>query len=828
MKTKYPTPIHKPKPFFTASFSGRSLHSVMGGLSAISFCCTQKQGRNKKDAAAIPNATGRLSSSHSTKSKIRYAVVTLSSIAILLTACHKKEHYPSSIIKGTATPIYLPYEGGDVQLTDYVTDITQIDSVTSREGYTALLSADKKTATLNINPQLGFVSNLSVWTKGIPNDIPIYKSTEEAVTFTLPDPDKTHQSVMIKGQFNGWVPERSVMQYNNGTWQYTANFNPGEHQYLYVIDGEETLDPTNPEKVSNGIGGMNSVLRIGSDTQKPHIATLQHNENSFTLTTSQPIEALFAYHNNQLIPSENISIAPQEITIQLPQHQTAERSSIRLYAYNKNGRANDIFIPLQNNKIITDVAALKRTDFHTQIMYFLMVDRFNDGDKNNTKPVANDSILPKANYFGGDLQGVIDKIDDGYFQSLGINTIWLSPITQNPEGAYGLWEEPLTKFSGYHGYWPISNTKIDYRFGNETLFKTLLEKAHAKNTNVILDYVANHVHQEHPLYKAHPNWATDLYLPDGTLNTEKWDSHRLTTWFDTFLPTLDFSKPEVVAQMTDSAAYWVTHYDLDGFRHDATKHIDETFWRTLTQKVKTRTDRPIYQVGETYGSYELIRSYINTGMLDAQFDFNLYDAAVNAFARNESSFKQLESTLLQGLEYYGSNHLMGNITGNQDRARFISYASGDVRFDEDAKAAGWTRNIIISDSTAYKKLEMLHAFNLTTPGIPCIYYGDEYGSPGGNDPDNRRMMKFEGLADKEIQLRDKVSALITLRKNNMALLYGTTRILRADDHIFIIKRQYFDEEAIIIFNKSETRKTFDYFNKETTVNPMDYTVIFNR
>ena len=79
-----------------------------------------------------------------------------------------------------------------------------------------------------------------------------------------------------------------------------------------------------------------------------------------------------------------------------------------------------------------------------------------------------------------------------------------------------LWPEPKTKFSGYHGYWPISNTKVDYRFGDEKLMKEIIEAAHEKDMNVILDYVANHVHEEHPVYKEHPEWATNLYLPDST------------------------------------------------------------------------------------------------------------------------------------------------------------------------------------------------------------------------------------------------------------------------------------------------------------------------
>jgi len=293
------------------------------------------------------------------------------------------------------------------------------------------------------------------------------------------------------------------------------------------------------------------------------------------------------------------------------------------------------------------------------------------------------------------------------------------------------------------------------------------------------------------------------------MNTEKWDEHRLTTWFDTFLPTLDFSKDEVVQKMTDSAATWVTNYNLDGFRHDATKHIQLKFWRTLTHKIKTRVQRPIYQIGETYGSPELIRSYVNTGMLNGQFDFNLYDSSVQAFANPKSSFVQLADALKKSLKYYGNHHLMGNISGNQDRARFISYASGDVRFDEDAKVAGWTREIKLSDTAAYNKLAMLQAFNLSIPGIPCIYYGDEYGAIGANDPDNRRMMRFEkDLNEDEKALKKRITKLIKLRRNSMALQYGDTEIIKADKNILIIKRQYFNEIKIIIFNKSA--KNFNY------------------
>ena len=106
------------------------------------------------------------------------------------------------------------------------------------------------------------------------------------------------------------------------------------------------------------------------------------------------------------------------------------------------------------------------------------------------------------------------------------------------EGPYGLWPEPKTRFSAYHGYWPISFTLVDDRKGTSEELHELVKTAHDNDMNILLDFVANHVHEEHPWYKANKDLATDLYLPDGRLNTELWDEQRLTTWFDVFLPSL--------------------------------------------------------------------------------------------------------------------------------------------------------------------------------------------------------------------------------------------------------------------------------------------------
>ena len=726
--------------------------------------------------------------------------------ALLLISCGTKEENTldnrASVIEVMTTPIYESSQGNTAVLyADYL-GTRKADSVSVGNGITERESMPMDSLyTFEMQENAPFLSYITLWTEGIRNDIPVFKSNSRIIEIPY---DGNFKNVSIKGAFTNWASKE--LQDNGEQLVYKATVPQGKFQYLFLEDGkEETLTGNELGVISNGMGGFNRLLDNSRLTDPAQLFYGEILDQAFTFQASGALDQVVVLYENQLIEAVKTT-NENNYTVHLPKKDFSKRISktqlVRVYASDANGRTNDLLIPVQNAQVVEDPTQLARNDFHTQVLYFMMVDRFLDADKSNTKPVPDPEVLPKANYMGGDLAGVLAKIKDGYFEDLGINTVWLSPITQNPEGAYGLWPEPRTKFSGYHGYWPISNTKIDYRFGDEQLLKEIIEEAHKRDMNVILDYVANHVHEEHPLYKEHPEWATNLYLEDGSLNTERWDDHRLTTWFDTFMPTLDFSQPEVVEKMTDSALFWVTQYKLDGFRHDATKHVPETYWRTLTQKIRNNTDRPIYQIGETYGSYDLIRGYVSTGMLDAQFDFNQYDAAVSAFATKDGNYANLTETLQKGLEYYGHHHLMGNISGNQDRARFISYASGDVKFDEDAKKAGWTRKIVMSDSTAFDRLGMLQAFNMTMPGVPVIYYGDEYGSIGANDPDNRKMMKFNGLSDREKNLRQLVQELVQLRRNSMSLLYGTTQVMAENNGLLVIKRSYFGEETTIFFNEN--------------------------
>ena len=592
-----------------------------------------------------------------------------------------------------------------------------------------------------------------------------------------------------------------------------------------------------------------TFYKDGDCISVPVLPNLPHNNGLFTVSTENN-KVTFAFNEPCSAPQlsvywQNVAVQPEiEATVDgaycltLPDIRHKGRSYLRIYALADNQLYNDLLIPLQDMRPVTDVAQLNRHDNHTQVLYSLMVDRFYDGNPANNQKLHIPEVLDIVDYQGGDFAGIKKKIEEGFFEDLGITTIWISPISQNPFDAWGYYAfdgEPCrykdingnqpsyTKFSGYHGYWPIYIKSVEQRFGTENDLRRLLSTAHKHEMNVILDYVANHMHIASPTLQEHPDWITDSVLPDGRRNFELWDEARLTTWFDVHIPTLDLERPEVYNPMTDSALYWLDNFDFDGFRHDACKHIPECYWRALTKKIKTRMpDRKIWMIGETYGDPALISSYVKTGMLNAQFDFNIYHIAIDVFGRDRS-MQDLARIIEESLAVYGAHHTMGNISGNHDKARFVSLAGGALSWDEDSKEAGWTREIGVGDTaTAYKKALLLNVVNFTIPGVPCIYQGDEYAQAGANDPDNRHMMRFSGYNEEESAFLAQIKELASLRRNNLCLIYGDYIPLYVTDDVLCFKRVYMGEEILVAINKSEAPQLVPMLNIE--IEPLSYII----
>ena len=544
------------------------------------------------------------------------------------------------------------------------------------------------------------------------------------------------------------------------------------------------------------------VLGGNRDTKGSYMSTTAVEDGRIIVEATQPVKEAIALWQNKAI--EGVEVEGNTIRVALPKEAKAfDRSVVRIFAASEAGRFNDILLPLERGAVVTDAKDIRRQDAQSQVLYSLMIDRFNNGNTANDWKINSPEVLDKVDYQGGDLAGITAKIEDGFFTDLGITTIWISPITQNPYDAWGQNVNPDTKFSGYHGYWPIYSTVVDKRFGTEEELRQMLSTAHNTEMNVILDYVANHLHINSPVLQEHPDWTTDLILPDGRENIALWDEQRLTTWFDKHIPTLDLEREEVCEPMTDSALHWVRNFDFDGFRHDACKHIPLNYWRMLCHKMKSEMpDRPLWQIGETYGSVELIGSYVKTGMIDSQFDFNLYHTSRDVIVDTNRSMRDIAYVVEESEAAYGSHHTMGNITGNHDKPRFISIAGGDMPlWGIDDKAEGWHREVVVGDmDKGHAGLQLMKAIIATVPGVPCIYQGDEYGVPGANDPDNRDMMMFEGYNDYQMKEYAQTKALMQYRRGSMPLMYGDIRTLYVDDAAWVFLRHYMGEWVVVAMN----------------------------
>jgi len=720
--------------------------------------------------------------------------------------------YPeTALLQAPVWPIRLGEGSETVVLADWFGPGFEPDSIHYPNGLMGRLSDGM--LGLTISESLDPVASLVIWKNGFGYTLPLFRPAKTRVELTLPLSISPNGPVQVAGGFNDWNPTAGFMTREGDVWKAAMTLEPGRYPYQFVVDGRWMLDPSNPDSMDNNAGGFNSVLSIDRPATLPFIRPLRAEKDHLVFQVEGAPEGWLLLWEYAALDSSFLTRAGNEWTVHLPQQaREAKNSSLTLIAWNASGRSNDLRVPLAFGQPLgtggtsakpspTDRAdAVSLAPRQAMTLYFPLVDRFANGDSSNDAPTGDARILPPANFFGGDLQGLTQHLD--YIQALGINTLWVSPVSKNAEGGFQEYPEPRRWFSAYHGYWPTSYRKVDARFGGDEGLDALVKEAHKRNMRVLLDFVANHVHEDHPMILAHPEWQTPLVLPDGTRNLRRWDEHRLTTWFDDFLPTLNFENPVITEAVTDSALFWIERFNLDGFRHDATKHIPELFWRTLTTKLRqTYPDRDLYQIGETFGSRDLIASYIGPGMLDAQFDFPLYFAARSCLTTDEGDFGSLAAELHASLDAFGHHHLMGNITGNHDMARFTSIAGGGLLAGEDDKEAGWNRAVTVGSSIGYSRMALLMAFQTAIPGLPVVYYGDEIGMPGGGDPDSRRMMRFTDWSPEEQTLHRQFTELLQGRLNNSALLYGSTQVVRAEKDLLIVRRDWFEKTSYVLLNK---------------------------
>jgi glycosidase len=455
------------------------------------------------------------------------------------------------------------------------------------------------------------------------------------------------------------------------------------------------------------------------------------------------------------------------------------------------------------------------------LLYQIVIDRFRGG----AGPLAPPSTPGER--AGGTLDGVRAAIEAGYFDRLGVTTLWLSPVYTNPPGHFTGRDGHL--YEAYHGYWPAEPRSVEPQLGGEAQLDALMASAHARGLRVILDAVPNHVYEGHPYYQQHslldeavataPSPRLADWFNDGPSACVcgspgcDWGAHMETCWFDRYLPDVDWRNPDVLTVGVDDLKWWAQRFDLDGLRIDAVPLMPRAATRRIVHGLHTDVHRQgldLLMIGETYtgpgdGGRAAIRAYLGEALdgLDSEFDFPLMWSARKVIARGEGSFAELEGELASGTQTWAnSGAVIARIIGNHDTTRFLSEAQGDAGGDP------WTAAPAQPDSEEpYRRQVLALAYMLTVPGLPVIYYGDELGLAGATDPDSRRVLPDVLAPDQlpalERQTLDAVARLGRLRACSPALRSDSRKpILADDDHLVALSQPPSGEPALVVISRA--------------------------
>ncbi|HOK40119.1 MAG TPA: alpha-amylase family glycosyl hydrolase [bacterium] len=618
---------------------------------------------------------------------------------------------------------------------------------------------------------------------------------------------KSGLKVSVAGEFNGWNMNANIMnEIEEGKYSLSMDLKPGKYKYKFVINGKDWIpDELNPLRSDDGWN--NSVLVLGKsyDINYDVIAINKKKTDngilfSFKINVlNNPNETskLFFLINNKILKKiDDFKNSIVDCFVPDEYLKKSQESEYDNYVY----KLNILIVPTENDYHLKSYYFEPENNLFNwkdAILYFAFTDRFYNYENNFDYKVKGD-ISDKVNFHGGNFKGITKKIQDGYFSDLGVSAIWISPVFENPRD---------TVFAGYHGYWPIDSYKIAQNFGTLDDLKELVSEAHKKNIRIIVDYVAKHIFKDNPLYKEHPEYFGTLDLPDGRKNIGLFDEFPLSTWFGDYLPAFNFQNPDAVNFLVNNALWLIKETNIDGFRLDAVKHIEHNLFKELRKRIKYEIELPqkkvFYMVGESMTSREKIMEYVKFYEMNGQFDFPLYWDIRKFFAADLGSFYDINNNLKEAFKVYGSEALMSTMLGNHDFSRFMAYADNKFKPDSvDEQEYGWKHNVVVDDPANYKKLKLAFSFLMTIPGVPLIYYGDEFGMTGAHDPDNRRVMRFDDeLTEHEKDVLNYVKKINSIRNKFSAFRYGDFIPLYIENELFAYCLSNFDKKAIVVLSR---------------------------
>lgn len=401
------------------------------------------------------------------------------------------------------------------------------------------------------------------------------------------------------------------------------------------------------------------------------------------------------------------------------------------------------------------------------VIYHIFVDRFFPGT-GNTWHLA-ESL---GDIWGGTLRGVIEKLP--YLKSLGVNCLWLSPIFPSPT---------------HHGYDATDYCSVEPRLGTNEDLRALFDAAHAHGMHVLLDFVANHLSNEHPAFM---RAICDPDAPERSWFTfERWPDEYRSFFGVKSMPQINNEDAGARNYIIGAARYWLEQ-GADGFRLDYANGPSHGFWTHF--RAATRALKPdSFMVGEIVETAELQRSY--QGRLDGVLDFLLLQHIRAFFAFETITTSAFDSFLRRHLAYFPGDFALPSFLDNHDMNRFLWVVGGDLR-----------------------RLKIAALCQFTLPYPPIIYYGTEVGLNQTHDleyPDgSRRMEESRGLMlwddDQNPDMLAFYTRLIAIRRQHPGLWRGSRHTLALhDDGLYIVAIESQEQTAIVALNRSAAEHTAD-------------------
>jgi len=428
-------------------------------------------------------------------------------------------------------------------------------------------------------------------------------------------------------------------------------------------------------------------------------------------------------------------------------------------------------------------AVQPQRDWSDAVIYFVLIDRFADGD-----PANNLDHQPgnPGGWHGGDLRGLREQLDE--IASLGATAIWINPVQRQidvglpvnpiPEAGVRDWFEHW----GFHGYWIDDFYALEPRFGTEEELRLLVEAAHERGIKVLLDVVYNHAGYG-AKYEVAPDYAGWIRSEQPDCET---DPLRCRVGG---LPDFVTEKPAVAEHVLEANIGLARRTGLDGFRLDTVKHIDHDFWQLHRARTRAELGEDFFLLGEVWGgSAQVLDPWFEGDELDAGFDFTF-----------RGSCRDYIASRMRTVAYSAYLDRRHRVRDGYHLAHYLSSHDEPLQLHE----MGGDR----------ERFRLCVALQMTTLGIPVIYYGEEVARQGSVWPMNREDMPWGARAippgagiERDEAMREWYQALIELRRAHPALSRGNYTALHTDGDLLVFRKDdpEGDDAAIVAINRGTT------------------------